>query len=317
MEYYSTRDKIKEKDFANRIHMFFSSRAVMRIVNESSCIFKFQRSNTRSKTLTNYSLPYKLEELTKLHDRRVSVIANFQLSKLKVNDFHPDEFLKNFYLGFSRACLLLKESLHDQRKEFLQLAKKKHAKQLIKSRAQSRKNSFIGISECSSPTKIKKSKTIIMDENFDLSEQAKSTLPASSAKWKAKKDNVISDIIDNYFKKFRFYYQKFYEETIRKMDGLIDESYRKKLEKFYEYRDSMGEFELMRINSNEELIKSVADLMHSLKVDHEKDMSSIKYETETSLSILLRESQTQEICEDVSISRISNELMEELISIFK
>jgi hypothetical protein len=56
--------------------------------------------------------------------------------------------------------------------------------------------------------------------------------------------------------------------------------------------------------------------MHSLKLDYEKDLSSILTDANTSVDSLLKDSQKQEISDDVAIANISNELLGDIIQIF-
>jgi len=143
--------------------------------------------------------------------------------------------------------------------------------------------------------------------------------PTVKKEKRIKKKKYVSHLIEGFLDRF---YSSFNEEFFSKANenayDILNQGFRKKVEKLKDYNDQRKEFELIITdNPNETMKKSIQQLLNTLRIEHEKEIFEISHATNSELSVYMSESGIKNVNEISTIKATTEELVNNIIAYFK
>ena len=124
--------------------------------------------------------------------------------------------------------------------------------------------------------------------------------------------------LKDYNKKLYFLFQKQIEESIRHLNNTLDKTYREKINKHFEFQDSMGEYQLMLEEAvDETLAENVKELISSLENEYNTDMETITNSENKKMQQITQHYAKKQLKNNVVIGNLNIETLGEIVNIFK
>ena len=124
--------------------------------------------------------------------------------------------------------------------------------------------------------------------------------------------------LKDYNKKLYFLFQKQIEESIRHLNNTLDKTYREKINKHFEFQDSMGEYQLMLEEAvDETLTENVKELISSLENEYNTDMETITNSENKKMQQITQHYAKKQLKNNVVIGNLNIETLGEIVNIFK
>ena len=162
----------------------------------------------------------------------------------------------------------------------------------------------------------------INNNNVKLMPKDSSTSLLSTQQQKAFIKNDMSEelmrFLRDYNKKLYFLFQKQIEESIRHLNNTLDKTYRDKINKHFEFQDSLGEYQLMLDEAvDETLAENVAELVTSLENEYKIDMENITTKENDKMQKITKHYANKQLKNNIVIGNLNIETLGEIVNIFK
>lgn len=139
----------------------------------------------------------------------------------------------------------------------------------------------------------------------------------SNSKFVPKPDTSteLINFLKDYNKKLYFLFQSDINESMDKLNKILDKTYRKKINRHFEYQDNIGEFELMLDDKN--MKDEVNGLINSVKKEYDADIEKLEAEQNKKMNKLSNHYSKNELKDNVVIGNLNVETLGEVIKVFK
>lgn len=143
--------------------------------------------------------------------------------------------------------------------------------------------------------------------------------PTEKKEKKIKKKKYVSHLIEGFLDRF---YSSFNDEFFSKANDaaydILNQGFRRKVEKLKDYNDQRKEFELIITdNPNETMKKSIQQLLNTLRIENEKEVYEINHSTNSDLNEFMLTSGKKNVNEIETIKATTEELVNNIIAYFK
>ena len=160
------------------------------------------------------------------------------------------------------------------------------------------------------------------NKNIKLMPKDSSTSLLSPQQQKAFIKNDMSEelmrFLRDYNKKLYFLFQKQIEESIRHLNNTLDKTYRDKINKHFEFQDSLGEYQLMLDEAvDETLAENVSELVKSLENEYKIDMENITNTENNKMQKITKHYAKKQLKNNIVIGNLNIETLGEIVNIFK
>lgn len=249
VEYYSTRDIAKQELYLNRLNIFLNSKTVIRLL---------KKLNNKSDSCNGFysnSLEYDC--------RKSNIQGLMQMNKINYENSNSQisqkikEMINKHEFGCLRASNMIRESLREQSKKISRKIHMNRANKLpqcdMKERSFIKRRTTLGNDlDYAFPKRVSmpyKTLTPNFLEGRNPS-NFRNNNTSILTKLKNKKEKAITDIVENFLKKFYHFYQNNLAVPTNNVNMIYDNLYRERIEKYNETIETFLEFEVMLFNNS-------------------------------------------------------------------
>lgn len=289
-EYFSGKDKVISDCFSKELQDILMNPLTVHLFQN-----KDKKVNVNKKSILQAQIDMDRVDLMDFRQKSLNIID-------KMNE------------NLNSVMTLIKESEESQKLSLKRKLRRKAFKnQVSEEFSLERRSSInsIGSNKKSSFSIRKESFTGPFSESKEKREKnlADETDPDKS---KIKKKNNSEELIDffkEYHKKLYFLYQSNIESAILKLNKVVDDASRKKVERFHEYQGNLKDYLGMG--------ESFKDLIDELKSDYSNDLKELdKIETEN-IQLFCENLAKNKMKENLSLSKLNMEVMVKIVNLFK
>ena len=320
-EHYSKYDRENEEVFVKQIQKTIANPTAMKLFAA--------KENKQTKKVKKQNFQFLLEK--------------YNLNSIDYGS-KAKEIIKNYQDNMKNALALLKTMENNQKKKFKQNTKIKTIKNTLlnddeekddrpsrhtKNRNSNRNSTLINLHNSvmvSSRPKgpgLRHMRALVSSSDFDVEgfrnslKGQKDQKNESNSKFVPKPDTSteLINFLKDYNKKLYFLFQTTIGESMDKLNKILDKTYRKKINRHFEYQDNIGEFELMLDDEN--MKDEVNGLISSVKKEYDADIEKLEIEQNKKMNKLSNHYSKNELKDNVVIGNLNVETLGEVIKVFK
>jgi hypothetical protein len=342
VEYYSGNNLGRQEEYNERMKLFVSSKAVMKLIKNNKESLPQRKPNSKN-FKQRHSSVFKMEII------RMNFKKNKKTCSIK-------EMIKKFEQNVNKAMSNITKQLNLQRENFIEKIKLKNLRNVLKSDTIVRKDSYIKRkvvydvdfsgrkNDIKHPTSVnlysEKLSFESLEEEYEnlgvknesnlfkkLFDQDDSTDTIKNPNKKTKKKAHIGKQIDSFIQDWHeIYMNKFCLENVQKSIDIFNTKFTTRKENFNEYNFSVCEVEsslrdnLSKINFillDGTAIKLYRRILDSLRIDYEKNIIDIDCLENRKIQNLTIDAKEANLTEIEEINKLSDHFISTLIKVFK